>query len=202
MKFYITIMVTFLFLNGCKKEFKNERDFYKWWNEQDNGLVKSKTINDFKVTVKFMPPEYLTYNEVKENRKLNIDTIRKKYFNSRTFLLTIEPVDSRKDVDLLFQGIISLGEYKERVMKLNFSPGDFIKIKTNTREYFPVLSTMENVYNIDVKKNLYLVFSNEDNLLDEPELDFVFNDQIFETGITHFLFQKKNMDNIPEFKFL
>lgn len=199
------LIVGLILLNtGCKKEFRSESDFYKWWNDESNGLKKEKTVNDFKISVRYMPADYLTYNELKGNSYTIVmaDSIRRKYVNSRTFLLTIEPINKKKDIDLLFHGASSFGEYKERISKLNFSPGEYIKIKTGSKEHLPVLSTMENAYNIDVKKSLYLVFANENGLLDEPELDFEFNDLIFDTGINHFVFYKKNLDNIPEFKFL
>jgi len=153
-----------------------------------------------------MPVDYLTYNEIKSERskfnKMMLDSVKSKYQNSRTFLLTIEPINEKKDMDLLFQGATSFEEYKMRINMLNFNPGEYVKINAKDKSHLPVLSTMENAYNIDVKKNLYLVFANENNLLNEPELDFEFNDMIFETGINHFVFQKKDIDNIPSFKFL
>jgi hypothetical protein len=206
MNWKIIVVLVCCLLTSCKKEFKSEAEFYKFWNDKTNGLKKEKIVNDFKITVKYMPVDYLTYNEIKSERskfnKMMLDSVKSKYQNSRTFLLTIEPINEKKDMDLLFQGATSFEEYKMRINMLNFNPGEYVKINAKDKSHLPVLSTMENAYNIDVKKNLYLVFANENNLLNEPELDFEFNDMIFETGINHFVFQKKDIDNIPSFKFL
>src|SRR5258705_9477775 len=95
----IFCVITITALVGCKKQFTSESEFFKWWNSKSNGLVKEKTVNDFKITVKYVPLEYLLYREQKGS---NIDY---KYKHSRTFLLTIEPIDKKKDTDLLFQDI-------------------------------------------------------------------------------------------------
>src|SRR5256885_1121145 len=110
----LSLSLICLFLLSCKKEFHNVNEFYKWWNNEANGLTKVKTINDFKLSVRFMPENYLVYNAMKGNRSLSLDSIKNKYKNSLTFLLTIEPINERKSEDLLFQNAESLEEYKER----------------------------------------------------------------------------------------
>jgi hypothetical protein len=191
---------------SCKKEFKTEKDFFAWLNAPENGLVKTKEIDQFKITVKYLPTSYLAYLETKNNNYSieQIDSIKCNYINSKTFLLTIEPVDKRKGTDLLFQDAVSYEQYKQRVLDLNFNAAEFIKIKANGNEYLPVLTNMENAYNIDTKKNITLVFVDEGKskgLFAANELDFTFTDQIFNTGINHFVFSKKDLDNTPSFLF-
>jgi hypothetical protein len=169
-------------------------------------LIKSRLNEDFKITVKYLPPSFQAYNEGKNisgNRSMIFDSLLNQYKNSRTFYLTIEP-KNKEEGDILFYGIKSVEEFKDRVMKLNFSPGEFITLKSGKDEFKPVLSNMENLYDIHPKKSLYLVFSDQQDkkLLAADELDFEFDDQIFLTGINHFVFRKKDMDNIPPFDFI
>ena len=201
------LFILALFMGGCSSDFKTEREFYQWWNDEANGLVKEKEINDFRLIVKYMPPEYLAYNELKGKNytKAEYDDLYDKYKGYRTFLLSILPADEQSTQNVLYYNLQSVEEYKQRIMQMNFNPGEFISLKTDCGVYKPVLSTMENVYNIDTKRSLYLVFvDNEENqgLISANELDFVFEDYIFDTGINHFSFNKNNLDNIPVFGFL
>ena len=201
------LFILTLFICGCSSDFQTEREFYQWWNDSENGLVKEKEINDFKLIVKYMPPEYLAYNELKGKNftRSEYDDLYDKYKSSRTFLLSILPADEKSTQDVLYYNLQSVEEYKQRIMEMNFSPGEYISLKTDCGVYKPVLSTMENVYNIDPKRSLYLVFAdNEENqgLLNANELDLVFEDYIFDTGINHFSFNKNKLDNIPVFSFL
>jgi len=203
----IYILTLTLFICGCSSDFKTESEFYKWWNDKANGLVKEKEINDFRLIVKYMPAEYLAFNELKGKNysKSEYDDLYDKYKSSRTFLLSILPSDEKSTQNVLYYNLENFADYKKRILEMNFSPGDFISLKTDCGIFKPVLSTMENVYNIDAKKSIYLVFAdNEENqgLIDANELDFVFEDYIFETGINHFFFNKNNLDNIPGFNFL
>ncbi|HMT27639.1 MAG TPA: hypothetical protein PKD91_00025 [Bacteroidia bacterium] len=205
MKNWISIVLLFV-LEACTSGFSTQSDFYKWWNNPDNGLVKSKTIGDFRFVLKYLPPEYQALNEIGETKfsTITFDSLRKAYSNNRSFLLTIEPA-VEKDVDVLFKGIISYEEYKERILQLNFLPADFIALYADGVKYKPVLSTMENLYNLSPKKSLYLVFSPEksnDVLTHAEELVFEFSDQIFMTGINKFVFNKSDLTNIPEFTYL
>jgi hypothetical protein len=201
-KFLLLLLV----LTSCQPGFRNESEFYKWWSDEKNGLVRSKEIDDFKLSVKYMPAHYLVYNELKNIPDVSshtYDSLYNHYKSCRTFYLTIEPIDKINSGNILFHGIESIEDFKDRVMKLNFSPGEFISLKTTDKEFKPVLSTMENLYNLDPKRSLYLVFADADkDLMNAQQYDFEFNDQIFLTGINHFVFSKSDIDNVPPFQFI
>src|ERR1044071_9002938 len=143
------LILLLLVLSSCQSGFRNESEFYKWWSNDKNGLVRSKEIQDFKLSVKYMPPHYLVYNELKNLPGISphtYDSLYNQYKNYRTFFLTIEPINKTDGENILFKGIESIEDFKERIMKLNFSPGEFISLKTPDKEFKPILSTMENLY--------------------------------------------------------
>lgn len=196
-----------LLASACNQSFKSEQEFYKWLNDHDNGLITTRTTGSIKISVKYLAPEFLAYRELKQTnnytRELK-DSIVNVYKNSLTFLLAIGPDESKEDFDIMTTGVENIVEFNERVKKLNFEIGQFITLKTENGEYKPVLSTLENVYGLTNKRNIYIVFApNEESkkLLCAQKLDLVFEDDIFLTGINHFKFDKKKLDNIPHINF-
>jgi hypothetical protein len=183
------------------KNFEDISEFYRWWNDEENGLVKSRIIHDYRISVKYLPAEYLAYKELNGyEREMDLGKTIIKYNYSRSFIMTIEPVNERRNRDLLFQDIYSMEQFKERLYKLSFDPGEYIKLSTGEGKYEPVLNAMENLYDISSKKSLYLVFADKKDIM-EDDLVIEFNDLMFETGINKFKFRKRDLDNIPEFSF-
>src|SRR4026207_1812455 len=118
----IFCLVIMMVLVSCKKQFTSESEFFKWWNSKSNGLIREKIVNEFKITVRYVPMEYLLF---RERDAWSGSGIHNKYKYSRTFLLTIEPIDKKKDTDLLLQDIGSYSEYKDRIIQLNFHPKEY-----------------------------------------------------------------------------
>jgi hypothetical protein len=105
----------------------------------------------------------------------------------------------------MYRNVSNYTEYAARSMSMNFDMQQYIKLKADEQEYIPVLSSMENVYSIDNKRNVLLVFvpktKTDKKLFTASKLDFVYDDQLFELGINHFLFERKDFDKLPPFPF-
>lgn len=92
----------------------------------------------------------------------------------------------------------------KRALTMNFDMNEYVSIKTPTQEYRPVLTSMENTYSLKGQRNIYMVFTDdtaEAELMKAPELDFVFNDEIFQTGVNHFVFNQDDLQSMPIIKF-
>jgi hypothetical protein len=188
---------------GCSSSFKSEGDFLKWMNEPENGYVKRTSANGFSISLKYLPPEYLGFIEMKKGDvKVDVQSLIKEFDGSRTFLLTLEHEVS--GVDVTNYNINNVPEFKERMNELNFQIKDYLSLKTKEGQTIrPVLTTFENLYEIGDKKSFYVVFTKEDEVQDKPEeLDIVFHDPFFDTGINHFVFKTKDIDNVPDLKFI
>lgn len=192
-----------LILSGCSKGFSNEKDLYSWMNNKKNGLVKVKEINGIKLTVKYLPSQYLAYKELKNTgaKHQNIDSLNKWYENTHSFILNIGLIEeAAADVDIMKLGVSNYEEYREKFMTMNFDMGQYISLKINNKEFSPVLANLENVYGLAGDRNINLVFPKDD--LPAEEIDLIFNDEIFNTGITHFTFKPKDAESLPPLKFL
>lgn len=200
---YILIIVVLL---GCQESFNNEQEMFSYLNNPENGLVKEKNINGIKLKVKLLPTDFLTYKELRKEQAYTKEIKQQKfdsYDSTYVFVLNIGPSDEQ-DFSIQHLGITNYQEYKQRVLDMNFEITEFVKVKANNKEYMPVLSNMENVYGLSKSRNIYLVFAPDDindDLLTSEKLDFVFNDEIFHTGINHFVFNRKDILKIPKIEF-
>ena len=197
-----------LLLYSCQQSsFTSESAFYKWWNNPQNGLVKEREIGNLHIEVKYVPPKFSSFNEMKGDQfsKFQLDSLTNIYSKLRTFTITLEPINDLKEHDLLQATSANFQEYRKKVIDLNFNTTDFISLKTGNKTFEPVISRMDNLYDLSPKKKLTVVFASKtihQDLLSDERLDFVFNDLLFNTGINHFVFNKEEIDQNIVFDFL
>jgi len=181
----------------------------KWINDPLHGLVREKYVSGLKITVKYLPPDFLAHKEYQHmdhKSEAAKDSLRVLYSKSKTFLMTIAPDerDGKKHGDLMLTGVKNYKEYKERILNLNFKLEDYVELEVEDDSYIPVLATMINDYDMGSKKEFYLVFSEKEGqakLDQSEELDFIFDDEYFSSGRTHFIFKKEQLASIPQFVF-
>ena len=201
---YIQLLLLLILMSSCsKKEIKDIPSFGEWINQTENGLIRIKKINNLKLSVKYLPPEYLALREVSEvhnSTRIMYDSLLKLYKKNSTFILNISPEGANGNKDVMYAGVNNYKEYKQRVFDLNFDFSSYVFININDKLYPAKLSNLENTYSISNDRNFYLVFS--DSILNTGnDIDFVFDDEIFNTGISHFEFQAKDLKKIPEVNF-
>ncbi len=196
-----------LFGTACQPKVDSKEAFLQWIDNPDHGLTKQKDINGFQVSVKYLPPSYLAYREWegKGFGKSGFDSLLHDYTHSRTFLLTIAPDREHPERSVMFHDVLNRAEYKERVRDLNFNIGEYLQLKTEKGVFLPVLHHMENTYELADHRSIYLVFSDKDlenpRLTTARELDLVYNDRLFGTGLSHFYFRKEDIDRRPDIAF-
>lgn len=205
---YIVVTFASLLLGCGRGTIDSAESLYAWMNDQDNGLVITKYVNGIKLTAKYLPPAYLAYKEWVDSDKENLryQDVLSGYQNNRTFLLTIGPDDREvAGGDVMFYNVLNEKDYRQRVQDLNFDIGKYISLNVENRQLAPKLHTLENTYGLGNHRNIYLVFADDKingSLLTGERLDLKFIDGIFQTGISHFVFDKQDLDGLPKMKFL
>lgn len=196
-----------LLLAGCQSKFGSEQQMHAWLNNPKHGLRADKQLEGLSLQVKYLPPDYLVYRELKGKpyNRHAVDSLRTRYQATRTFLLTVSfDGHDTPPGNVLFYGINDPKEYKRRIEALNFAIGDYVSVRAGGKEFRPLLSAFENLYTVGNKRTLYLVFGEDEHnrgLLGADTLDFTFQDWIFESGINHFVFNKEHLDNTPKIDF-
>jgi hypothetical protein len=183
--------------------------YLKWLNDEANGLVKIKYVNGMEMKVKYLPAEYLANNEFRHSGEYSQalkDSILNTYKNSVCFMLTLAPDErEKKGENVMTRSVKNYKEYAERVNDMNFKIEEFVKLKVGTKEYRPVLSSLENVYELNTGRNIMLVFVpdglDKSTLLKADKFDFEYADELFELGTNHFVFAGIDIQKIPAFTF-
>lgn len=204
-KYTLLSVCLIITLSSCKN---NEPiifiDLLKWINNNENGLIKESSVDGLKITMKYLPPQYLAYREMSSNENINnciYDSLLNVYKWSHSFLMIVGPDEEKGEkFDVMFLNTSGKDDFTQRVYDMNFNIKDLINLKTAQRKYKPAITSLENVYSLNKSRTLYIVFTPEkenDDLLKAEKLDFIYNDEIFNTGIHHFVFNKKDIENTP-----
>lgn len=205
---YIGLFLLLVILSCGNKTITTNEEYLKWMNDEDNGLVMTKEAGGITIKVKYLPSNYLAYQDLSGQtiiKKEESDSIIKSYDKSLTFLITIGVDGEVKKGDVMYQGVQNYEEYKKRLYAMNFDIENNVTIKIGEKKYRPVLSNLENGYGLTESRNITLVFvpeTKEDQLfyLGE-EIQFTYDDELFDSGINHFTFDRKKLNNIPQFIF-
>lgn len=209
---YIFFICLPLIFSSCSF-FNSEKelgDYMQWIHNEDNGLVKSKHINGLIFTVKYLPAEYMAYQELKDSNAHTIskDSLIKQYRNTLFFLLTVNSDDEMKEnagKDVMYLGVKNPKEYQERVMLMNFNMKEFISIQLNdSSTYSPVLTNMENTYGLSNGRSILCVFAPYKSIQEfnnSNTIDLIWDDEIFQSGRNHFVFDSKDFLSLPRLKF-
>lgn len=184
---------------ACQHKIDNKEKLLQWINQPEHGLVISKSINGFQLTAKYLPSDYLVLKELgnQDFTASHFQQLKEEYQHSKTFLLTIAPDQEEQRNTVMFHQVVSRADYQQRVRDLNFRIGDFLSLTTKSKELKPVLHHMENTYELAEHRSIYLVFA-DDELQKDEDWVLKFDDRLFGTGISRFLFHHQDLAKIPD----
>jgi hypothetical protein len=203
----IQLLVLLLLLSACRKSVLDHKEYMKFMADKNNGLVKEASAGGVKVKVKHLPLDYLVYNAVKSNDTMvseeQVADIKKSYESSITFMLTLGP-DDNESFHITRVGISSYEEFAERIETMSFHMKDYITLKIGDKEYKPDLTQMESINSPERSKSIIVVFKSVDEAgksIVTDDLVFIYNDELFFTGINKFKFLRSDLVDLPELKF-
>jgi hypothetical protein len=208
LNYYIGIFALVLLVSCGQNEISSEEDYLLWLNEEGNGLLKKKEAGGITIKVKQLPSSYLAYQDLMNNKTIKkelADSVIKSYDKSLTFLLTIGVDGVTKQGDIMYQGVKDYEAYKRQLMEMNFGIENNITLTIKDKMYKPVLAHLENVYGLTDSRNITLVFvpetKGESSFYTAKEIQFTYDDELFNTGINHFTFNREDIKNTPLFNF-
>jgi len=197
-----------LVICGCSHSIKNGSEYLKWLNNPSNGIVKVRHVEGFDVRVKFLPAEYLLYQEISRSdahySATQKDSLLNMFKHSLTFIMTIGPdTNDNNHSDVMYYGVKTYKDYVNKDIIMNFDFKQYITLSAGGRKYAPVLSAMENSYELGLSRNIIFAFvpNNKTDyaLFESSQLDFTYDDELFDIGINHFVFQQRDLQNIPAY---
>ena len=199
LKHIILFFTLILGIESCSSSTSDYKEYMQYIAQSENGLTKTKTTMGLKISIKYLPIDYLVYNEIQSTDKTKKvkEDLYKRYENSLTFMLTFSP-EKDKNFDVTKVGISNYEEFSERIETMNFNFSNFITLETEQKKIIPELTQMESVYGLVNKRNILLVF-NKKKIIDDIRI--IYKDEIFGTGTHKFLFKKKDLLAVPQFVF-
>ncbi len=205
--FIHSFLVMILLVSSCGKQELTVSEFYTWHEDEGNGYHHVKRVGDLEFDIKYLPAEYLAYQELQEEgqwTEQQMDSIMQFYENNLAFLLTIGPADDAKEMfDITKVGVLNYEEFDERARNLNFGMKEHLTLAANGREWKAVLCEMENVYGLSYHRTFNIVFSPAEDLNELKELKkfkFTIDDEIFNSGKNSFAFNMENLVPVPKIK--
>lgn len=200
----ITLMLIALGMLSCenKKPFDNVAEITAFLIEDDNGLSKSKEANGYKITLTYLPSEFLAFKDVQETQynSLLFDSIVNSYQGGLYFLMDISPDEKSRTGDVMLQDVYSREEYKSRFVNLTFNAEAMITLACPGDEvsYFPVLTSIEHSYGLSDNRQMLIAFEKIESITNCSSITIEFDDNEFETGINKFSFSWNELKAFPK----
>lgn len=200
------LLLSVALLSGCAPgAIDSEEALFAWMHNPDNGLSRQRSTAGLEVSFQYLPPAYLAWREatgMEQCTPQQFDSLLALYNTGYTFIMTLGPdKEAGETFDVMYAGVHNEAEYNERVQQLNFQIGNYLQLKTAGGSYAPVLSRMENTYGLASHRKIYLVFNTDNpnsDLFTAKELDLTFSDELFGTGISHYVFDRAQLTAEPE----
>lgn len=183
-------------LISCRKATLPLKDYLRYVSNPENGLVKEKKIQDFKITLSYLPAGYLAIKEIK-NKELSLEeykSVFNKYQNHHYFNLRVENITGsnspvRKDVS-------GYPEYAQKLDYLSFYGQNDMKIVVNSDTVECALYHFENNYRLLPFNDIQMAFKS--NQVSVSDIEFIWNDVVIGVGKVKFTIEINDYKNIPE----
>ncbi|MEM7106689.1 MAG: hypothetical protein AAF519_00590 [Bacteroidota bacterium] len=205
MKLTACILILLL-VNGCsKKTDEFGWDAYtSWLAEESNGLYKMKQSKNINITATFQPSDFIIYKSLDPDQGYHlqsVDSLRTSLHGSLNFQITISA--KNPDVNLLWWGVGSYPDYKQRVNQLSFNAGQMLRLVIDDQESQVLLTHFEGYNELSDKIILHVAFENKNGgLLDsQSKIKLTFEDPFWGSGVNHFTYKMEDITNVPKLTF-
>lgn len=195
MKVY-SLLLGLALICSCNK-IVDKKSLTMYLDDPDNGLRKEVQVGDYTIRLTYRPTELIMEQNLREEQDLKKKEEKKKQFETYYyFILNM----SLGDKDLLYKGSESKEQFSVSLNKLNFGLSDYVYALTDKKDTL-LLSDyyVPNLYGMGGSTQIMLAFPRSNNRTFK-ELEIRLKELGFGTGEQRFIFQKKDLDNIPELK--
>ena len=162
------------------------------------------TANGYEVEMKQLPTEYLAFREAKSGGMVNqaaYDSLQASYGEALYFLMTIKPQEGVREGDIMMHDVHDYEQYQERFLDLSFTLRDRVTLEYEGGSLAPVLANTEHGYGLSAHRSIVLAFAPgsdaERQALQNNPVTVVFDDRIFQTGISRFSFNSSTLNDLP-----
>lgn len=179
-------------------------EYTAWITKEANGLHKTRQSKNINIAATFQPSDFIAYKSLAPDQGYDlqsIDSLRASLGNSLNFQITISAKDS--DINLLWWGIGSYPDYKQRVNQLSFNAGQMIRLAIDDQESQVLLTHFEGYNELSNKVILHVAFEKKNGVLlnGKSRIKLTFEDPFWGSGVNHFTYEIEDIANIPRLTF-
>lgn len=191
-----SVLLGILLICSCNK-LVDKKDLSTYLNDPDNGLKKEVQSGDYKMSLTYRPTELIIDQNLADEEDLKKREEKKKQYEAYYyFILNM----SLGDKDLLYKGSESKEQFSVALNKLNFGLSDYVYAMTDTKDTIYLSDYyVPNLYGMGGSTQVMLAFPRNEKKVYQ-ELEIRLKELGFGIGEQRFIFQKKDLDNIPELK--
>lgn len=197
------IIVAIAMMSACSSNQTDrlDQEEYAQWMSSNTYLTKVKKSRYVDIQARYLPSDYMAWKEVTQQEALeegtSFDSLKKIYSDAMYFEVIVQSNEKGMS-NLLQQGALNYADYKERVNKLNFHANDFIELSIDGKTYEPVLFHFESASELSNRLVFHLAFVPEKGQEAPERYQLTFEDPYWHSGINHFTFSSKHINNTPK----
>lgn len=189
-----------LLLTSCLNppQIVSPQQFGHWYEKNKEKLAVKKEINDMTYSVQYVPYEYLVIKNLNKTNSLSADsviarigTVKEQYFTMRIGL-----VNSSKY--LLYYNLGSNSTYDQRVYYYSFSVKNDLMLVEGKDTLRCIDSHFERTFGLTPYITLDLIFPIRPSAQRNENIQFIFNDIVFNNGRIKLIIPKEELRKIPK----
>ncbi|GAL85638.1 hypothetical protein Solca_4192 [Sporocytophaga myxococcoides] len=193
--FAIISLVSGLSYYSCSHP-KTIAEYKAWFNDQENGFIKTKEINNLIFSVQYRPVDLFLSGELDPGKTYTdkeLDSLREGYRGSKYFVLEIAIQDKEvRDKNGLLEKELFLNAFSGKANTIASN----VKLAIDGDTISPSIFHEENGYELGSRKRVLFAFPSQKSK-DVFNMNFIYNDEIFNSSILNFGFEIDE-DKVPE----
>jgi hypothetical protein len=192
---YISVL-TFLIL-GCKPEVRNKEELVEYLQNEDNGLLVSKTINDLKISAMYRPTDLIVEQEARPSTPDSVvEALYAKYGKYWYFILSIE----KDGKDALYGSAADMTGFSEVLQTLAFRMNDHLYASTSEKDTVYLADYhYSRMFGMSHSTDLLLAFDAQE-VQDSKWVQLNLSEFGLSTGRVNLRFKTKDINDIPRIK--
>ncbi len=195
-KLFFCIGLLVCCLLSCGKKELSAREYVQYLESEKSGARQEKNIADIKIAVQYKTAAYMALKEKREEATAVKETVTKlkgmQYY-------TIKYSLTNSETDIMKYNLASQSDYYERLNYMSFGMQNDASLIQGKDTLSCVLFNHVRNYGISPYTEIVLGFEETENELAFKEnKTLLINDRAFGLGYLKFLFQKNDLNDLPE----
>lgn len=188
------ICIIMLIASACSgsSEYVDIGKYESWINSEEGGFIRQKEVGGINMQARYIPADYLAWQEIKEKRIVEEDSFKVAYAkikDLKKFVFTMSAKDSREKI--LSRGITSNEAYQERIYCMNFRMEDNFSLTYDTLTIYPLHVAFENAEAFSGEIRFAVVFEDTIAASENSDIMFSYMDEYWGLGKVNFTFKKE-----------